>query len=95
MEACLSEGGEGGTVWLGKTQKGSQASEIQIVCIVILTDGDACRMLALYIAILRKVTPCAPVAELSMHAFHCLQCDCNPRKAANSFRLSHRGSDHV
>lgn len=39
-------------------------------------------MLALYIAILRKVTPCAPVAELSMHAIHCLHSDCDPHKAA-------------
>lgn len=91
----LFEGGEGGTVWSGKRQKASQASAIQMLCIVILTVGDVWRMLALYTAILRKVTPCAPVAALSIHAFHWLHCDCNPHKAEGSFRFSHRGSDPV
>lgn len=95
MKAALFEADEGGTVWPGNTQKDSRASVIQMLCIVILTEGDAWRMLELYMAILRKVTACAPVAELSMHAFRCLHCECNPRKAADSFRFSHRGSDQV
>lgn len=56
MKAALIEAGEGGTIWPGKTQKGLQASAIHMLCIVILTEGDVWRMLALYIAILRKMT---------------------------------------